>query len=60
MLVKRTLFTALTVPFNHKHQDCNVHIPDVNQNDTVHHFLTGWDVTCLSHCLDSPVYVTEY
>jgi len=58
--MKRMLFTALRVPFNYKHQDSNVHIPDVNQNNTVHHFLTGWDVTYLSHCLGSPVYITEY
>ena len=53
--MKWMLFTALRVPFSHKHQDSNVHIPDVNQSDTVHHFFAGWDVTCLSHCLDSPV-----
>jgi hypothetical protein len=51
---------SLRLPFNHKHQGSNVHVPDANQNDTVHHFLTDWDVTYLSHCLDSPVYVTGY
>jgi hypothetical protein len=58
--MKLTHFTALRVPFSHKHQVSNVHTPDVNQNDNVHHLLTGWDVTQLSHCLDSPLYVTEY
>jgi hypothetical protein len=28
------LLAASMVPINHKHQDCTVHVTDVNQNDT--------------------------